>query len=325
MLDGRPKWDLTDAAERANIRPMSSTATPLHTCTVHAGPVPGTHAVQMHSARAFDKHWHDSFGFGLMDEGGQVSASGRGQVQALAGQIITTNPGEVHDGVPLQQGARRWRMVYLSPHTLADMLGQSQPTAVELTRPVLDDPLLHAAIDHVFRHWAGPSPADGHTVQDGPQAEERLTQVCGLLVQRHGNQPLADARHAPLRVVRECLLDQMDAPPTLAALAELAGLSRFQLVRQFAHAHGLPPFAWLQQHRVRHAQTLIAQGTALPEAALASGFADQSHLTRAFMRYLGFTPGTWQRAHRPNRSQGSAGPLPGCLIPLGEPGVKRQV
>ena len=279
--------------------------TPFHTCTVQRGPLAGVHAVQMHSARTFDKHWHDSFGFGLMDEGGQVSASGRGQVQALAGQIITTNPGEVHDGVPLQQRARRWRMVYLAPQTLADIVGPSQPAAVELTRPVLDDPLLHAAIDRVFRHWAGPSSADGQTVQtaqDGPQAEERLTQVCGLLVQRHGNQPLADARHTCLRVVRECLLDQLDAPPTLAALAELVGLSRFQLVRQFAQAHGLPPFAWLQQHRVRHAQALIAQGTGLSEAALASGFADQSHLTRSFMRYLGFTPGTWQRAHRPHRT-----------------------
>lgn len=83
-------------------------AAPIHTCTLHPGPVAGVHAVQMLSARAFGKQWYDSFGFGLMDEGGQVSASGRGQVLALAGQIITTNPGEIHDGVPLQQHARRW-------------------------------------------------------------------------------------------------------------------------------------------------------------------------------------------------------------------------
>jgi hypothetical protein len=101
----------------------------------------------MHSARAFGKHWHDSFGFGLMDEGGQVSASGRGQVQALAGQIITTNPGEVHDGVPLRQQARRWRMIYIAPDTMAGLVGQA---GVELSRPVLDDPLLHTALDRLF-------------------------------------------------------------------------------------------------------------------------------------------------------------------------------
>ena len=84
--------DRATAAERANIHPMTRATAPIHTCTLHPGPVAGVDAVQMHSARAFGKHWHDSFGFGLMDEGGQVSASGRGQVLALAGQIITTNP-----------------------------------------------------------------------------------------------------------------------------------------------------------------------------------------------------------------------------------------
>ena len=84
--------DRATAAERANIHPITRATAPIHTCTLHPGPVAGVHAVQMHSARAFGKHWHDSFGFGLMDEGGQVSASRRGQVLTLAGQIITTNP-----------------------------------------------------------------------------------------------------------------------------------------------------------------------------------------------------------------------------------------
>ena len=95
----------------------------VHTCTVRSGPINGMHAVQMRSNRPFDKHWHDTYGFGLMDEGGQVSASGRGQVQALAGQIITTNPGEVHDGIPIQQHARSWRMVFVTPESLAELMG----------------------------------------------------------------------------------------------------------------------------------------------------------------------------------------------------------
>ena len=84
--------DRATAAERANIHPMTCATAPIHTCTLHPGPVAGVHAVQMHSARAFDRHWHDSFGFGLMDEGGQVSASGRGQVLALAMLLNTLTP-----------------------------------------------------------------------------------------------------------------------------------------------------------------------------------------------------------------------------------------
>lgn len=224
----------------------------------------------------------------MMDEGGQVSASGRGQVQALAGQIITTNPGEVHDGIPLQQHARSWRMVFVTPEALAKLVG---PSEVELSKPVLDDATLGRAFDQLFSHWNAAPAADEQSI-----LEELLTQACGLMVLRYSSKPLADERFASLSRVRECLLDQLDGPPTLAALAELAGLSRYQLVRQFAKAHGLPPFAWLQQHRVGRAQALIANGATLLDAALASGFSDQSHLTRAFARYRGFTPGAWQRA-----------------------------
>lgn len=265
---------------------------PLHTCTVQLGPVAGVHTVHLHSARAFDRHWHDSFGVGLMDEGGQVSASGRGQVQALAGHIITTNPGEVHDGVPLQQQARRWRMVFLAPITLADLVGLAHPSALELTRPVLDDPVVRLALTRLLAlcsPYAQP--------RESPLVEEQLAHTCGLLVQRHGNQGVPTGSAPSFETVRTCLLDQLEAPPTLAELAHHAGLSRFQLVRQFARAHGLPPFAWLRQHQLHHAQGLIANGTPLSAAALQSGFADQSHLTRSFVRHLGFTPGAWQRAH----------------------------
>lgn len=80
------------------------------------------------------------------------------------------------------------------------------------------------------------------------------------------------------------------------ALAHRAGLSRYALVRSFARAIGLTPHAYLVQRRLQHARSLIAQGTPLGEAALASGFADQSHLTRLFVRSYGLTPGAYARA-----------------------------
>ncbi len=40
-------------------------------------------------------------------------------VDASAGQIIMVNPGEMHDGVPLN-GPRSWQMLYLDPQLVAD-------------------------------------------------------------------------------------------------------------------------------------------------------------------------------------------------------------
>jgi AraC-like DNA-binding protein len=49
-------------------------------------------------------------------------------------------------------------------------------------------------------------------------------------------------------------------------------------------------------------------GTGLPlsEAAAASGFADQAHMTRVFVARYGFTPGAWKDGLlSPSRKRGS--------------------
>lgn len=89
--------------------------------------MPGIQAVAADTSQAFGRHTHAQFGVGLIERGAQRSASGRGMVEAGAGDIITVNPGEVHDGAPLGEGGRRWCMLYLDPGLLerlaADVAG----------------------------------------------------------------------------------------------------------------------------------------------------------------------------------------------------------
>ncbi len=262
----------------------------VHHARLRRGPIDGVHAEELHSDRSFGRHWHDGHGFGVMETGGHRSASGRGTVEALPGHIVTSNPGEVHDGHPLGCTARRWRMVHVSALAMARLVDCQ---AREFTRPVFDDPVVRAAIARLFQRW---DDMDLHAPLAVAACEEALTQVCGLLAQRHSTHRPEVMAPTNLQRVHDCLLDLGAAPPDLDQLAQLAGLSRFQLVRQFARWQGLPPFAWLQQQRLRQARRLIAAGTPLAEAAFACGFADQSHLNRQFTRHFGFTPGQWRQA-----------------------------
>jgi AraC family transcriptional regulator len=84
-------------------------------------------------------------------------------------------------------------------------------------------------------------------------------------------------------------------------LDELAGqinVSRFHFCRIFKHATGMTAFTFVEQCRIRRAQTLIVEtDLSLADVALMVGFADQSHFTRRFHLYVGATPGVFAREH----------------------------
>src|SRR5829696_4042329 len=88
----------------------------------HDYPLPGIEAMSAHTSRGFPRHTHDEFGLGLVDAGGHASWSDRGRVEAGPGHFISVNPGEVHDGSAIGGRARSWRILYLQPAVLEDLL-----------------------------------------------------------------------------------------------------------------------------------------------------------------------------------------------------------
>jgi AraC-like DNA-binding protein len=275
---------------------------PAHRSRIIGSPWAGVHGTHIESARQFSRHWHDTFGLGLLEQGAQRSASGRGQVDAQAGDLMATNPGEVHDGRPLDGTPRRWRMIYVEPAVLMSLaVASSGGSAVpELSRPVFCDPELASALQRLFARLDAWSSEFATAAPDVLACEESLVDVAGLLLRDQAE--VATTRVSPdrpCRIVSEArdrLADALTEPPTLDDLAAGSGLSKFQLLRRFQRAYGLPPHAWLMQRRVEHARGLVGSGTPPSDAAAFSGFADQSHMTRAFVRRLGFTPGAWRRA-----------------------------
>lgn len=268
----------------------------LHRCDVLAAPWAGFHLVSTESARHFGRHWHTTYGLGLLEAGAHQSASGRGPVEAFAGDLVTTNPGEVHDGRPLGVDSRRWHTLYAEPAALQALLGRTDDLG-EISRPVIQDAAVARVLLQALRRlrtWP-------HLQADAAArlaCEESLVHAFGLAFTRHGTQPQEAPAQPALTQVHARLCDAPLQVPSLGELAQLAGLSKFQLLRRFRAAYGMTPFAWLQHQRAERARAWIARGMDLSRAAAAAGFADQSHMTRVFLRQFGFTPGAWRKATR---------------------------
>lgn len=256
--------------------------------------VPGMSAVFARTRQSFDRHIHDQFGIGLIDSGGHASSSGRGMVEAETGDVITVSPGEVHDGRPLGQDGRVWRMLYLDPDIVADVVRdvtEGKDRSREFINPVLKDPQL----GRVFRNLFASVTASG-TDGDPGAAEDCLHLAIARLIHEVPLNARSSGTPGSILVIKDLIDDDPVSAPALSELASHGGISRYQLIRGFARAVGLTPHAYRTQRRLLLARRLIASGATLCSAAIDSGFADQSHLTRAFSRSFGITPGAYARA-----------------------------
>ncbi|HEV2275548.1 MAG TPA: AraC family transcriptional regulator [Acidobacteriaceae bacterium] len=82
----------------------------------------------------------------------------------------------------------------------------------------------------------------------------------------------------------------------LSDVADASTTSVSSLTRGFKTALGVSPHRWMLNRRIALAQRLIYERfTPLNEVAISCGFADQSHLTRVFVRNVGISPAAWRR------------------------------
>lgn len=100
-----------------------------------------------------------------------------------------------------------------------------------------------------------------------------------------------------LERIRE-VLHEAGETPDLDGLARIADCHPTHLARAF-HAHfGLTVGEYLRRLRVERARVEVVSPArrSLAAIAVAHGFADQAHMTRAFARYLGRPPGALRRS-----------------------------
>jgi AraC-like DNA-binding protein len=157
----------------------------------------------------------------------------------------------------------------------------------------LSDPAWCAAFDHAFAAIEAASPPADAAVA----ALVRLT--CALLP----NPWKAPVEPGAVRRARRLVEADAVHDLRLPALAQAAGMSAFHLHRVYRRLWGVTPAQHGLEARLRAARATLLTGASVAAAAAASGFADQSHLTRAFRRFMGVPPERWRRQVVGGRSQ----------------------
>ena len=239
---------------------------------------------------AFAPHCHDTYAVGITLQGVQAFDYRGAARRSTSGQAFVLHPDELHDGRAGTDVGFRYRILYVDPGLIGEALGARPLPFVR--EAVGDDPRLLAAIAPALVDLDQPLEDLQH---DGIVAG--LARALAAADRSMPRRPSAPDRRAALRA-----RDHLDAGFVHAVrsseLEAVTGIGRYALARHFRACFGTSPYRYLVMRRLDRARTLIAAGSPLCEAALAAGFADQSHLTRHFRRAYGLAPGRWEALAR---------------------------
>jgi len=246
--------------------------------------------------RTFPKHTHDGFGVGVI-ETGALGFYYRGEnVVAAPGQINLVNPDEVHTGQAADESGWAYRMFYFDAELFENIAAQmaDKKSALPFFQSgiIQDQPLAQELYQLHSRLESEPLSM--------LEKQSRLLILFQQLISRHadaspkitniGNEKVS------IRRVMDFIYDNFHDDISIQQLAQMAHISPFHFIRVFSKQTGLAPHAFLMQLRVNKAKSLIDKGQSLSQVASQTGFSDQSHLTRIFKRYLGYTPGQYRNS-----------------------------
>lgn len=268
---------------------------PSSTTQYVSGIFEGLEVLSCRSDKSFAPHLHDGYVMWLNSESGEYFSVKRNSEILKPGAISIIEPGVIHSNEPCLPHRRHLRSLYFSQQFLDKMIARigEETSRTSLRTVIINDRKLWQQLAEL--HSSLLRTVD--TFAQEMKCHEVFATVLGL-GQAGNSQDESCGEERRIRIVSEYLHDNLSCQFTLEEIANLVGCSTYHLIRIFRRAKGLAPHSYLKQVRLEHARKLLAAGTPIVEAALESGFTDQSHLTREFKRRYGVTPGVYVRPHK---------------------------
>ena len=243
------------------------------------GDIEISHRIAAGPPEAVITHTHQDAHFILVTGGDYVSAAGRPPAR---GPVLVYNPPGTTHRDHFDRGRGSFFAISLAPRYAALALSG---TSVADAPCYLEAPAqcaLAMCIATSFATAVAPSSIDALCME-----------LLGSMARRMPPEPAS--RPAWLGSAVELLQDRYREELSIAEIAATLGVHPIHLARTFRRHLRCTPGQFARFRRLERAAALLLRTTRpLADVAVSSGFADQSHLSRAFGRYLGVPPGEFR-------------------------------
>lgn len=237
---------------------------------------------------SFPFHYHPTFNISLIYEGVFQTQLHDKLIIAPTGNILITNPQEIHANPCEKQSLASFFTFYLG----ADFLTYCHDGhPVRFRQKAIYDPGLFDRLHDLSLEIRQGNITAG--------LEERFVRAFRLLTQKYGSATDPDENTRTNSLFREFLAEENLVKFSLQDTANRFGMDKFKFLRLFKSQTGLTPNNYFILKRIEKSKALLTEGRELLDVAIELGFYDAAHFCNHFRKFTGIFPGAFTLADQP--------------------------
>lgn len=238
----------------------------------------------------FPNHFHEYYVIGFVENGERCLSCRNQEYTIKKGNVVLFNPGDNHACVQSDDGSLDYRGINITKEVMLDLAEEvtGKRKLPGFSKNVIFDKEITCYLHPLHERIMGGSLEFGK--------EENLLLLMTLLIQRYGQPFESCIPECREEIEKACaFMEQYFAERIyLEQICRHAGLSKSTLLRAFTKSKGITPYSYLENVRIGKAKKLLEKGVPPVEAAMQTGFSDQSHFTNYFSRFIGLAPGLYR-------------------------------
>lgn len=244
----------------------------------------------------FPNHFHDYYVIGFIENGTRCLSCKNQEYTISRGNILLFNPNDNHGCSQSDEGTFDYRGINITKETMLSLAEEvtGKKYLPIFTENVVFDNELNGYLHLLHRMIMGGSKEF--------EKDELLLFLISTLIGQYGQpfeKSIPECREE-IEKVCEFIEQHFTEHISLEDLVTYSGLSKSTLLRAFTKSKGVTPYRYLQAIRINKAKELLEQDIPPIEAAMQTGFSDQSHFTNFFNMFIGLSPAAYRHIFRGN-------------------------
>ena len=242
------------------------------------------------TGQTFPNHFHEHYVIGLVEKGQRCLSCRNREYHIGSGAILLFNPGDTHGCVQSDGGTLDYRGINISKSVMGSLAEEltGRKSLPGFSENVIYDGEIACCL-RLFHEMV-------MSGSDDFGKEESLLLLLSALLQTCGQPFEQCVPECRQEIERACefMRRHYSRRISLEEICRHAGLSKSTLLRAFTKSKGVTPYRYLETIRINEAKALLGKGLQPVEAAMRTGFSDQSHFTNYFGRFIGLAPGAYR-------------------------------